>query len=107
MGDEKYYTIQVKGTAYRFQPMPDDDITMVVTVISMGVGLQHSLKALAGPLSASLGEDQWSAFISRMVAKELTATDMTKAFQTLLKRQTADKAKAKGPKAPAAADDAE
>lgn len=89
MGDEKFYTIQVKGTAYRFRPLPADDITMVVTVLSMGVGLRHSLQALSQPLSASLGEEQWAEFVSRMVTKELTAADLTKAFETLLKRQTA------------------
>lgn len=89
MGDEKFYTIQVKGTAYRFRPLPDDDLNMVVTVLSMGVGLQHSLLALSRPLSASLGGEQWGDFIRRMVAKELTAADLTKAFETLLKRQTA------------------
>ena len=98
MGDEKYFTIQVKGTAYRFRPLPSDDITMVVTVLSMGVGLRHSLQALSQPLSASLGEEQWGQFVNRMVAKELTAGDLTKAFETLLKRQNkgAPKGAAKG-----------
>lgn len=110
MDDEKHFTIQVKGTAYRFRPLPDDDVNMVVTVLSMGVGLQHSLKALSQPLSASLGEEQWGQFVGRMVAKELTATDLTKAFETLLKRQTAapkGPAARKGKSRPVPADDAE
>lgn len=94
MGDEKYFTIQVKGTAYRFRPFPEDDIAMVVTVFGMGVGISHSMKALAGPLSESLGDEQWDAMVNRMVRKELTASDLAEAFKTVLKRQTTPKAKA-------------
>lgn len=100
MGDEKFYTIQVKGTAYRFKPLPPDDIEMVVTVLSMGASLSQSIKALAKGLEPSLGEDQWDAIVGRMTAKEITVADLVKVFQTLLKRQS---------KTPAAnpADDAE
>lgn len=98
MGDEKYFTIQVKGTAYRFTPLPADDIEMVITVLSMGGSLSQSIKALAKGLEPSLGSEQWSALTDRMISKEITVTDLAKVFQTLLKRQS---------KGQAPADDAE
>ena len=94
MGDEKQYKIQVKGTAYTFAPLPDDDIAMVVTVLSMGVSASQSIKALSGPISRSLGSEQWDALIGRMILKEITVAELAKVFETLIKRQSKNAAPA-------------
>lgn len=108
MGDEtKQYKIQVKGTAYTCAPMPADDITMVVTVLSMGVSASQSIKALSGPLAASMGPDQFSALVDRIISKELTVTELAKAFETLLKRQSVKEPVKRAAKNTAPADDAE
>lgn len=91
MGDDKYYTIQVKGTAYRFQPIPDDDLERVGMIFNLSVSNQKVLKALTRTLAASAGEEQWDQITDRYVAKEITLQEMTSGiFSRLVERQKKD-----------------
>jgi len=91
MGDEKYYTIQVKGTAYRFRPVPDDDIARVVAVANMGASPVKPLKMIMKTLATSTGPEQWDAITDRLIKGELSVEDVSgKLFKKLIDRQKAD-----------------
>lgn len=57
MGDEKQYTVQIKGTAYRFRPIPQDDLVMVTLVSNMGAHQTKTLKALSKVVASSAGPE--------------------------------------------------
>lgn len=100
MDDEKYYTIQVKGTAYRFKPLSPDDIKRVVAIAQMDPTGLKSFKLLSHVLAKSAGTEQWGALLDRYLAGEVTEAEITaQVFGRLIKRQDKD--------ATAAADDAE
>lgn len=95
MGDDKYYTIQIKGTAYRFQPMPLEDLERVVMIRNMNVSEMKLVKALTRVLAVSAGPEAWDAITDRYVAGEIGLTDFTTdVFKKLLKRQDKDAAPA-------------
>lgn len=113
MGDEKYFTIQVKGTAYRFRPMPPEDVERVVLVQSLSVDSTKTIKVLTRVLKNSAGDDAWDELTDRYINGEITVQELTiDVFRKLAKRQgdAEKKAKAKS-EAPvnelASADDAE
>lgn len=100
MGDEKYYTIQIKGTAYRFRPLPSDDVTRLLLVLNMGASPAKSFKALSRVLAESAGPEQWDAITDRLIDKELTIPEVTSdIFKKIVSRQAKDE--------PATAEDAE
>lgn len=100
MGDEKYFTVQVKGTAYRFQPVPQDDLAMIMFVMNMGATGTKTIKAVTKVLSASAGTEQWDAITDRLIAGEVTIKEVTVSLlEKIVKRQKKDE--------PAAADDAD
>jgi len=99
MDDETYYTIQVKGTAYQFKPIPDDGLAMVLTVANMGVSQSKSLKALNKVLGDSAGPEQWDQFAERLIAGEILPEDLMNIFREINKRQNQEPA----PKAKTAA----
>lgn len=102
MGDEKYFTVQIKGTAYRFRPIPTAGLTLLGLVVNMSASQEKILKALTKVLSESAGKEQWDAITDRLIAGELGIEDITgNLLKTIIKRQGKDKAE------PAAADDAE
>lgn len=100
MGDEKYFTVQVKGTAYKFQPISEDDLAMIMFVMNMGATGTKTIKAVTKVLSASAGAEQWDAITDRLIAGEVTIKEVTVSLlEKIVKRQQKDDS--------AAADDAE
>ncbi len=101
MGDEKYFTVQVKGTAYRFQPIPSDDLAMIMFVMNMGATGTKTIKAVAKVLSESAGAEQWDAITDRLIAGEVTIKEVSVSLlDKIVKRQKKDETAA-------TADDAE
>lgn len=104
MGDEKqtYFTVQLRGKAYRFKPIPNDDLERVVVVGNMSHNKMKVLKAMMHVLERSAGEEQWSEITDRLISGELTTAEVSyKLFQTLQERA----AKAAKKSAGAAEDD--
>lgn len=101
MGDEKYFTVQVKGTAYRFRPIPSDDLAMVLFVTSMGATETKAIKAVTKVLATSAGAEQWDALTDRLIAGEVTIKEVSVSLlEKIVKRQKKDETAA-------TADDAE
>lgn len=86
MGDEKYYTIQVKGTAYRFEPLSQDQLTKFAIVANMGASPNMTIKVLTHTLGKSAGAEQWDAITNRLIIDEVTIKDLTDLFGKLVKR---------------------
>jgi len=94
MDDVTHYTIQIKGTAYRFAPLPTDDIKRIMVMSQLDPTGLRSFKVLAQALAASAGPEQWGAILDRYVAREVTEAEITSAvFGRLIKRQNADEEK--------------
>lgn len=95
MGDDKYYTIQIKGKAYRFKPLPTPDLERIIMVRNMNVSETKVIKALTKALATSAGPEQWDEITDRYVAGEIELTAFTvDVFQKLIKRQDKDAAPA-------------
>ena len=91
MGDDKRYTIQIKGTAYRFKPLPEEDITRIVLVSNMNASSTKTIKIVFKVLSEAAGPEQWDALTDRLIAKEISVNDIaTDLFAKLVKRQSKD-----------------
>lgn len=103
MGDDKYYTIQVKGAAYRFRPLEPASLERIALVQSMSVDQTKVLKSISLALSeASVGES-WPKLFDRWLAKEITTEEITVGvLKTLVQRQKDDEKKTKAKSAPAA-----
>ena len=92
MGDEKQYTIQIKGTAYRFKPLPPDGIERLMMVMHLGVSNSKVVRALTRVLAESAGPEQWEAITDRYMNGEILVQDFTTTvFEKLIKRQAKDK----------------
>lgn len=90
---EKYYTIQVKGTAYRFAPIDAKAFETLVMVNNMSASPMKAVKALTQALAKSAGPDQWDEITDRLLAGELEARDVTVTLlEKILKRQAKDDA---------------
>lgn len=103
MGDEKqtYFTVQLGGKAYRFKPIPEDDLERVVVVGNMGAGNIKVLKVMMHVLGNSAGEEQWDEITDKLIAGELTTAQVSyKLFETIRDRMV----KAAGKSAKAKAD---
>jgi hypothetical protein len=97
MGDRDVHIIQIKGTAYKFKPIPANDAARVILVINMGASMMKPIKAIMSVLSESAGEEQWDAITDRLIAKELTIEDVSsKLFKKLIDKQKADEQPTKG-----------
>lgn len=106
MGDEKYYTVQVKGQAYRFRPLAPDSLERIALVQSMSVDQAKIIKAITLALAEASVGDSWGRLTDRWLAKELTIQESTvDLLKTLVDRQKADEKKSKAK--PASAADAE
>lgn len=100
MGDEKYFTVQVKGTAYKFQPISQDDLAMIMFVMNMSATSTKTIKAVTKVLSESAGAEQWDAITDRLISGEVTIKEVSVSLlEKIVKRQKRDDT--------AAADDAE
>jgi hypothetical protein len=96
MGDNKQYTIQVKGTAYRFQPIPLGDIEKVNLVLHMNASPMKSFKMLTRVISESAGPDQWDALTDLLIESQVTLDEITsQIFSKICKRQMKDMKDAK------------
>lgn len=105
MDDDKQYTIQIKGTAYRFRPVPTEDLSMMIMVLNMGASQTKTLKALSRVVSNSAGAEQWDALTDRLIAGEVAIEEITvDVVKRLVARQNKDAARKT---APAPATDAE
>ena len=94
MGDDTYYTVQVKGTAYRFKPIPQDDLAMVLTVANMGASQVKILKALNKVIGDSAGAEQWDQITDRLIAGEIKPAELYDLFRNIMKRQNEKPTKA-------------
>lgn len=91
MDDDKRYTIQIKGTAYRFKPISSEDLSMVVMVLNMGASQTKALKALSKVVSNSAGPEQWDALTDRLIASEVNIEEITVGVvKRLIERQKRD-----------------
>lgn len=103
MGDEKYYTVQVKGTAYRFRPLEPASLERIALVQSMSVDQAKMIKAITRSLAEAAVGDSWDKLTDRWMAKELTTEESTVGIlKVLIDRQKADEKKSKVKSAPAA-----
>jgi hypothetical protein len=98
MGDEKQYIVQIKGTAYKFKPIPTDDLSMIAFVINMNATGGKTLQALTRVLATSAGEEQWDAITDLLIAKKVTMEEVT---VKLLEKIVGKQRKEKTPDAPA------
>jgi sulfite reductase beta subunit-like hemoprotein len=87
MGDDTYYTIQIKGTAYRFKPIPENDLAMVLTVANMGASQVKILKALNKVIGDSAGVEQWDTITDRLIAGEIKPAELYDVFKAIMARQ--------------------
>lgn len=91
MGDEKHYTVQIKGTAYRFQPLPKDDVERLGMLSNMTVAGTKVFKMLTRLLAASAGPEQWDKITDRYVNGEIGHSEFTTdLFKRLMERQAKD-----------------
>lgn len=91
MGDEKYYSIQIKGVAYRFRPMPPEDLERVMMVNSLNLSHLRVLKVLTRVLATAAGPEQWDAITDRYMNQDISLAEMTvDVFRKLVKRQGKD-----------------
>lgn len=90
MGDEKYYTIQVKGTAYRFEALPQEQLAKFAIVANMGASPNMTIRALMNVLGKSAGAEQWDAITNRLILDEISIKDLTDLFSKLVKRSGKD-----------------
>jgi len=91
MDDVKYYTVQLKGVAYRFTPLDPEDVKKLVTALHLNLTGAKMVKALTKILAESAGVEQWDAITDRYMADELELDDFTvRLFERLIKRQDKD-----------------
>lgn len=90
MDDTTYFTVQIKGTAYRFKPFPKDDLERVTVLMHLGVSGSKAIRALSRLLAESAGPEQWDALTDRYMAGEISdPQDLTVSlFRRLLERQS-------------------
>jgi hypothetical protein len=86
MDDTKQYVTQIKGTAYRFDPLSAADVERVGLVSTMNVSQAKMAKAMFRSLAAAAGPDQWDELTDRYVAGEVPLTEFTRVFKTLSER---------------------
>lgn len=105
MGDEKYYTIQVKGTAYTFRPIPPTDYERVALVQSLSVDGMKTVKAVTRVLANSAGTEAWGELTDRYIDGDITLHELTvDIFKKLVERQAKDDKKRKSEPASAGLD---
>ena len=96
MDDNKYFTVQVKGTAYRFRPFTEKDLSKVQTLSLMGATVEM-VKAAMTMVSVSVGPEQWAAIVKRVSDGEVVIGDLVSVLKRVTDRQvkeaqSADKA---------------
>lgn len=89
--DTKHYTIQLKGKAYRFQPIPRDSMERLGVLQHLEVSGAKIVRSLSKILAASAGPDQWDEITDRYVAGEFGYQEFTTdLLKRLLERQKKD-----------------
>jgi hypothetical protein len=92
MDDEKRYTIQIKGTAYKFRPLPDEDLGRLQLIFNMNASVAKTLKAITAVLKESVGPEAWDELTDRLITKELTIHDIVgDPVKKLIERQLKDR----------------
>lgn len=91
MDDDKRYTVQIKGTAYRFRPIPFEDIERVNLVLNMNASPTKSFKMLTRVVSESAGVEQWDVLTDLLIEKKVELREITSdVFSKVVKRQLKD-----------------
>ena len=91
MDDTKRYKIQIKGTAYSFSPIPDEDLGKIQVIFNMNASAAKTLKALTRILKNSAGAEQWDALTDRLIDDEIGLEEIIKPAREILKRQVKDR----------------
>ena len=93
MGDEiKQYKIQIKGSAYTFDAIPEIELGKIQMIFNMNASLTRTIKAVTRVLKASAGDEQWDALTDRLIEDEITLEDaILRPLKELLKRQAKDR----------------
>lgn len=90
--DTKQYKIQIKGTAYSFRPIPDEDLGHLQLIFNMNASTGKTLKAITAVLKESVGAETWDELTDRLIAKELTIADIIgDPVRKLIDRQLKDR----------------
>lgn len=92
MDDTKQYTIQIKGTAYKFKPLPEDDLARIQLVLNMNASVTKVLKAVTRMLRDSAGAEVWDELTDRLINEEVTLDEIVTApIKKLIERQVKDR----------------
>jgi hypothetical protein len=92
MDDTKQYKIQIKGVAYTFSAMPDDDLANLQLIFNMNASVTKVLKAVTRVLRDSAGAEAWDELTDRLINKEITLDEMvTGPVKKLIERQVKDR----------------
>ena len=96
MDDTKQYTIQIKGTAYKFRPIPDNDLVKIQLIFNMNASVAKTLKAVTLILKTSVGDDVWDELTDRLIVNEISVEDLVSGpIKKLIERQVKDRKTAK------------
>lgn len=88
MGDDKQYTIQVKGTAYRFKPIPPEEIERVNVILNMNASPTKTFRMLTRVMAASAGPEQWDELTDLLIEEKVALNEITgELFSKIVKRQ--------------------
>lgn len=90
MDETKRYTLQIKGTAYKFAPLDLEEVGRLQILSQMNVSDKLTVKSTMGLLKTSLGEAEWDALAMRFVSGEVPLTELKPVFEKLMKRTLKD-----------------
>lgn len=90
MDENKRYTLQIKGTAYKFAPLDLEAVGRLRIMSQMNVSDNLTVKSTMGLLRASLGDDEWDALAMRFVSGDVPLSELKPVFEKLLKRTLRD-----------------
>ena len=93
--DTKRYKIQIKGTAYTFQPADMEAVSRLQLVYAMDPSDQIKLKAIFGILKTAADPAEWDALTDRLREGDVSVEDIGNAWTKLTERTAKDLAKAK------------
>ncbi|MEU7010364.1 hypothetical protein [Streptomyces sp. NPDC046332] len=86
MDDTTHYTIQVKGTAYKFRPIPGEDLERLQILVAMGAPGGKLIKGMTRILEPLTSPEEWDALTDRLVERELAGSDLLDLIRTIAKR---------------------
>lgn len=90
MDENKRYTLQIKGTAYKFAPLDLEAVGRLRIMSQMNVSDNLTVKSTMGLLRTSLGDEEWDALAMRFVSGEVPLNELKPVFEKLLKKTLKD-----------------